>query len=336
MADCKTLEGIINALSRQTSFSGRKPIVVIDAGIATGDNLSMLKDKGYDYMCVSRSSLKAYYADTTATPVQITDKRKQPIELLKVRANGDSDQYLWVKSQAKKMKEDSMNGLLSQRFEQGIQNIREGISKKGGTKKLNKVYERIGRLKQKYPSVHTCYDITVCDDGNGTATSISCRHKTGEYDNSQSGIYFLRTSIMKLDEHAFWSIYNIIREIEYTFRVLKTDLDLRPIYHKTDEASMAHLNLGILAYWLVATIRYQLKQKGINSDWREIVRRMNTQKCVTTSVVNIKQETISVRQCTEPTSEVKAIYDILHYKYAPFTRKKSVVPPAEILKNNSP
>jgi len=335
MTDCKTLEGIINALSSQTSLSARKPIVVIDAGIATDDNLSMLKAKGYDYMCVSRSSLKAYYADITATPVQITDKRKQPIELLKVRANGESDQYLWVKSQAKKMKEDSMNGLLSQRFEQGIQNIREGISKKGGTKKLNKVYERIGRLKQKYPSVHAWYDITVCDDGNGTATAISCSHKTGECDNSQSGIYFLRTSIMELDEHAFWSIYNIIREIEYTFRVLKTDLDLRPIYHKTDEASMAHLNLGILAYWLVATIRYQLKQKGINSDWREIVRRMNTQKCVTTSVVNIKQETISVRQCTEPTKDVKTIYDILNYKYAPFTRKKSVVPPSEILKNNS-
>ncbi len=336
MTDCKTLEGIINALSSQTSFSARKPIVVIDAGIATDDNLLMLKAKGYDYMCVSRSSLKAYYADTTATPVQITDKRKQPIELLKVRANGENDQYLWVKSQAKKMKEDSMNGLLSQRFEQGIQSIREGISKKGGTKKLNKVYERIGRLKQKYPSVHAWYDINVCNDGNGTATSINCRHKTGEFDNSQSGIYFLRTSIMELDEHAFWSIYNIIREIEYTFRVLKTDLDLRPIYHKTDDASMAHLNLGILAYWLVATIRYQLKQKGINSDWREIVRRMNTQKCVTTSVVNIKQETISVRQCTEPTKEVKAIYDILNYKYAPFTRKKSVVPPAEIFKNNSP
>lgn len=336
MADCKTLQGIISSLGGQTSFSGRKPIVVIDAGIATDDNLAMLKEKGYDYMCVSRSSLKQYHADTAATPVQVTDKRKQAIELLKVKVDGNSDQFLWVKSQAKKMKEDSMNGLLSQRFEEGIENIQEGISKKGGTKKLNKVHERIGRLKQKYPSVHSWYDISVCDDGNGTATSINCRHKTGEYDHSQSGIYFLRTSIMNLDEHAFWSIYNIIREIEYTFRVLKTDLDLRPIYHKTDEASMAHLNLGMLAYWLVVTIRYQLKQNGLNADWREIVRRMNTQKCVTTSVVNIKQETISIRQCTEPVKEVKAIYDILKYKYQPFTRKKSVVPPSEFQKNNTP
>jgi len=251
------------------------------------------------------------------------------------QAGWEDDQYLWVRSQAKKMKEDNMNGLLSQRFEEGIQNIQEGISKKGGTKKLSKVYERIGRLKQKYPSVHLWYDINVSDDGKGTATSINCHHKTGEYDNNQSGVYFLRTSIMGLDEHVFWSIYNVIREIEYTFRVLKTDLDLRPIYHKTDETSMAHLNLGILAYCLVATIRYQLKQKGINSDWREIVRRMNTQKCVTTSIVNIDQQTISIRQCTEPAKEVKVIYDMLNYKYTPFTRKKSVVPPAEIFKNNS-
>lgn len=334
MADCKTLEGIINGLGTQTSFSGRKPIVVIDAGIATDDNLSMLKSKGYDYMCVSRSSLKEYHADTKATPVQITDKRKQPIELLKVRVDGDSDQYLWVKSQAKMLKEDSMNGLLAQRFEEGIKAIQEGIVKKGGTKRLSKVYERIGRLKQKYPSVHTCYDINVCDNGSGTATSINCRHKTGESEN-QSGIYFLRTSIMKLNEHTFWSIYNTIREIEYTFRVLKTDLDLRPIYHKTDEASMAHLNLGILAYWLVVTIRYQLKQKGVNSDWRETVRKMSTQKCVTTSIQNINHEVISIRQCTEPTKEAKAVYDLLQYKYAPFTRKKSVVPPTEILKKDS-
>jgi hypothetical protein len=336
MADCKTLASVIDSLSRQTSFSTRKPIVVIDAGIATEGNIAMLKNKGYDYMCVSRSSLKEYHADTDALPVQIKDKKDQPIELLKVKTTNDNDQYLWVRSQAKAMKEKSMNGLLSQRFEEGIQSIREGIVKKGGTKKISKVHERIGRLKQKYPSVHNYYDIIVGDDGKGIVTSVNCKHKTGEDIDKHAGIYFLRTSLMEHEEETLWTIYNIIREIEYTFRVLKTDLDLRPIYHKTDDASMAHLHLGILAYWLVATIRYQLKQQGVNSDWREIVRTMNTQKCVTTSIVNTKDETISIRQCTEPTKEARNIYDLLKYKYAPFTRKKSVVPPAEFLKNFSP
>jgi len=335
-ADCRTLESVIDILSCSTSDCGRKPIVVLDAGIATDENVSMLKSKGYSYMCVSRSSLKEYHADTTSIPVEIKDRKGNPIELLKVKSCSDKDQYLWVRSHAKALKEDSMNGLLSQRFEEGIQGIQEGIQKKGGTKKIDKVYERIGRLKQKYPSVHKYYDIIVSDDGNGTVTGIRYCHKTGEDPDKQAGIYFLRTSLTGTDEKTLWDIYNIIREVEYTFRVLKSDLDLRPIYHKTDSASMAHLQLGILAYWLVATIRYQLKQQGYNSNWREIIRIMGTQKCVTTSMVNIRKETISVRQCTEPTKEVTRIYDFLKYKHAPFSRKKSVVPLTEIFKNNSP
>jgi len=63
---------------------------------------------------------------------------------------------------------------------------------------------------------------------------------------------------------------------------------------------MAHLNLGLLAYWLVTTIQNQLKQKGYNAQWREIVRTMNIQKCVTTTMENIDNEMISIRQCTEP------------------------------------
>src|SRR6056297_941994 len=301
MTDSKTLGAIVNALSKQTSFSDRKPIVVIDAGIATDENLKMLKSKQYHYMCVTRSNIKEYHADTNSTPVEIKDQRNQPIELMKVKVEGDDDKYLWVKSKAKALKENSMNGLLSQRFEEGIQSIGQGINKKGGTKKLDKVHERIGRLKQKYPSVHRYYDLIVKDNGKGMATAMSCSHKKGENTDKNGGIYFLRTTLDENDEQTLWSIKNIIREIEYTFRVLKTDLDLRPVYHKTDGAAMAHLHLGILAYWLVVTIRYQLKQKGYNHDWREIVRTMNTQKCVSTTVGNIKGETVSVRQCTEPT-----------------------------------
>jgi hypothetical protein len=336
MTDCKTLEVMLDTLSSQTSITTRKPIVVIDAGIATNDNVMMLKRKKYDYICVSRSNLKEFYADINSIPVQIKDNKNQPIELLKVKTNEDNEHYLWVKSHAKTMKENSMNGLLAQRFEQGIRNINHGLSTKGGTKRLEKVYERIGRLKQKYSSVHKYYDIAVTDNGKNIATSVYCGHKSGEDTDKNAGIYFLRTSLNEKDEKTLWTIYNAIREIEYTFRVLKTDLDLRPVYHKTDDASMAHLHLGMLAYWLVVTIRHQLKQKGIHSDWREIVRIMNTHKCVTTSVVNIEEKVISVRQCTEPTQQVKRIYELLKYKYVPFIRKKSVVPPAEILKNDKP
>ena len=337
MSDGKSLEKIIGALFKGTSLTGRSPTVVMDAGIATEKNLEMLRGGHYGYMCVARSNLKEYHARTETSPVEIKDKRGQPIELMKVKPakEGDSDNYLWVKSKAKALKENSMNGLLSQRFEEGIQSIGEGAQKKGGTKKLDKVHERIGRLKEKYPSVHRYYEITVTDDGNGTATGISCRHKTGEDAGKKAGVYFLRTTMDLKDEKTFWGIYNIIREIEYTFRVLKTDLDLRPVHHKTDDASMAHLHLGLLAYWLVSTVRYQLKQKGYNSDWREIVRIMNTQKCVTTTMGNMEGHMVNIRQCTVPEQKAKQIYHLMGYKHLPFHRKKSVVLPVGDFQNYS-
>ena len=127
------------------------------------------------------------------------------------------------------------------------------------------------------------------------------------------------------DEVIVWNIYNTIREIENAFRTLKTDLDLRPIYHKNDKATMAHLHLGILAYWLVNTVRYQLKNYNINSCWSEIVRIGNTQKMITTTGTNTFDKTVSIRKCSQPNEKLKTIYDILNANYRPFRKRKSVV-----------
>jgi len=99
---------------------------------------------------------------------------------------------------------------------------------------------------------------------------------------------------------------------------------------------MAHLHLGLLAYWLVSTIRYQLKLQSIHHDWSEIVRIMNSQKSVTTTVENDKGETIQIRQCSEPSEKVIQIYYALKYSSIPLPRKKSVWHTGENLKNPNP
>lgn len=332
--DNETLGPIIEELSVRTSHIGRKPIVVMDAGIATEDNLSLLRTKGYDYVCVSRSGMKKYKVDTQSEEIRITDKRDQPITLQRVVVDGSSDAWLRVHSEAKAMKESGMNGRFSERYEQSLNQIKEGIVKKGGTKKESKVWERIGRLKQKYPSIHKFYDIQLKTGGTGIATELTWARKEHLGMKSQEGQYLLRTTLDQSKESVQWTIYNLIREIESTFRALKSDLDLRPIFHKTDDASMAHLHLGLLAYWIVNTIRHQLKQKGIHNDWRDIVRMMNTQKLVTTTMETQYDEQIIIRQCSEPTPDVVKIYGALKYKHRPFTRRKSVVPPPETRKKD--
>ena len=342
MSDPATLKSMIEKLRVKTSGSAKKALIVMDAGIATEDNLKMVKDNGFDYLCVTRSTLKNYKVEADASTVTVTDNKKQKIELCPVKSDKNTDYYLKVESHTKELKERSMNEQFQQRFEQGMQNIADSLSKKGGVKQADKVYERIGKLKQKYPSIARYYDVEVIvselapgkSKGKGneiqnektrTATAMTWTVKQDVDINARSGIYFLRTSLTENSQENLWKFYNTIREIEATFRVLKTDLDLRPIYHKKDESTMAHLHLGLLAYWVVNTIRHQLKKEKIHSGWTEIVRIMNTQKAVTTSAQNDKDELILIRRCTNPNDKVKMIYDALKYKYAPFTKKKSVV-----------
>ena len=341
-SDPKTLEGMINTLRLKTSSSTKKALVVIDAGIATDENLEMIKEKGYDYLCVSRSNLKKYNVEVGDSVVRVKDNRKQIIELSRVKSNRNTDYYLKVESKSKELKERSMNQQFKSRFETEMQKISDSLSKKGGVKKASKVYERIGRVKQKYPSIQRYYDIEVIlqspdnkdnkliNNTDRIVESISWAIKQDVDINARSGVYFLRTSLTDVSEKEVWDFYNTIREIESTFRTLKTDLDLRPIYHKKDESSMAHLHLGLISYWLVNTVRYQLKKEKINFCWREIVRTMNTQKAVTTLAQNVQDEVIMIRRCSEPNEKVKKIYDVLKYKYAPFKKKKSVVHKSEL------
>lgn len=347
MSDSKTLEGMINKLRIKTSVSAKKALVVIDAGIATDENLKMIKEKGYNYMCVSRSSLKDYHVEAGVTTVTVTDNKKQKIDLCHVTSGRNTDYYLKVESHAKELKERSMNEQFRSRFEAELQKIADSLTKKGGVKQEDKVHQRIGRLKQKYPSIGRYFDIETevkedvrtkrkrkgtepVQEIKRTVTAIKWAVKEGVDINARSGIYFLRTCIDAISEQTVWQFYNTIREVEATFRVLKTDLDLRPIYHQNDQSTMAHLHLGLLAYWMVNTVRHQLKKKGIHSGWREIVRTMNTQKAVTTLAQNVHDQVIMIRRCSEPNEHVRQIYDALKYKYAPFVKRKSVVHKSEL------
>ncbi|MCK5137825.1 MAG: IS1634 family transposase, partial [Bacteroidales bacterium] len=309
ITDVETLETTVNELSTQTSLTNRKPVIVMDAGFASEDNLKMLKQRGYSYICVSRMRLKDYKrVNTEGDKTAIYDKRDNLIELDIVKTPGVDDTFLYVRSQQKAVKEASMNDHFSQRYEQDLERIREGLHKKGGTKKLDKVWERVGRLKERYPSANKHYNITITPDGeNVNAIDLKWSKKTPRT-GSSDGVYFVQTNLDESQETTLWTIYNTLTEIEVTFRVLKTDLALRPVFHKEDENTEAHLFLGLLAYQLVAFIRYQLKQHNINHDWRNIIRIMNTQKMVTSSMKTKGDKLIRIKKSSLPKMKVREIY----------------------------
>lgn len=327
--DTATLEDMIEDLKKHTSPASQYTIVM-DAGIATEDNLALADRAGHKYVCVSRTRLKDYPVDPSgAKNIQLTDRGNNKVELAIFKPDGYHDTWMYVQSEEKRVKEQSMDDKLKERFEEDLNNIKKAITKKSGTKSIEKVWERIGRAKQKHKRVSPGYQVTVAQkDGKATQVTWVEKQDKVKEDNTDSyrynGVYFIRTNHDKTNEKQLWDIYNTIREVESTFRCLKSDLNIRPVHHQNDERIEAHIYLTILAYQLVNTVRHMLKKKGINHDWQNIVRIMSTQTIQTIELPTDKK-TIHLRKPSKPIREAKQIYDATGCKHTQAATKKYVV-----------
>jgi len=321
--DNATLSDMIDDLKKHVSPTSNYTIVM-DAGIATEDNLTLINKKGYKYVAVSRKRLsewipmgKDYPIDASKPKIiQLTNRKKEKVELAIFRPDGFSDTWMYVQSDAKRKKEESMNKKLKERFEEDLLVISKALKSKGGIKLINKVWERIGRAKQKHNRVSARYDILVTEK-DGKATELKfLKKKQPVNDDKEKGVYFIRTNYkntnacigLSRNEKELWNIYNTIREVEATFRCLKSDLNIRPVHYQKDHRIETHIYLTILAYQLVNTIRHMLKLENINHDWKNIVRIISTQT-IQTVVLPTDKKVIHLRQPSKPIKEAKQIYD---------------------------
>jgi hypothetical protein len=212
IADSSTLLEMIKEMKQKSKSGHLDKAVVIDAGIVSEANLKALRKNGEKYVCVSRTKLKDYEDHISEEMTGIFDKRKNKIEIKLIDPEGKPDKWLLVKSEMKAKKENGIKTRFEQKFEDKLSAIEQAIHKKGGTKKIEKVWERIGRAKESCKRVHNKYDIEVKQE-NGNVVQINWAKKQAVPD-SRCGVYFIRTNLDGKSEEEIWDIYNTIREVE--------------------------------------------------------------------------------------------------------------------------
>ena len=330
--DVTTVKEVVGTLADQTSPEARK-IVVMDAGFYSDANVKWLVENHFDYITVLPSGYARFTADSDKV-VRHEDCRHQEIRLQmgKVEIEGVQHKALLVDSDAKALKEQSMHEQAAKRYEDGLEAIRAGIMKKGGTKLRDAVNARLGRLWKQYGAIRKEYEVTFTYEGKGKkekAVSMEWKRRQESIAEKKKfhGKYVLLTSLDETQELNVWKFYNVIRTVEETFHTLKSDLDMRPVYHKSDGGIKAHLNLAVLAYWIVSVTKYRLKLKEYpNIRWEEIMRIAQTQVVVTAEMDTDDGKRVSVRQSTEAEQELAAIYSLLEVNPNPIGKVKSVVP----------
>jgi len=315
VSEQKTLFEMLDKLGG-TNNTGNKKTVVIDAGIATENNLALLKDKGYDYICVARNT-PASQSETEGEEGLVTVKEDSAnkVSIKMIRRQGES--ILYCKSSLRAEKEKSMQTLLQERIEKDLSNITLSLTKKGGTKQYDKVQQRIGRLKQKHSMIARYYTIEVKQkDDNAESITWKFAHKE-KAAKDFDGSYFIRTSRSDLDEKTIWSIYTMLTRVEDCFRCLKSELHLRPVWHSKQLRADSHLFITVLAYHLLISIQNILTEKKIQMRWNNIRNQLSTQVRITTSLMKKDGQRILIRNTSVANEFNRTIYNALGMKGKP-------------------
>jgi len=301
---------------QQPVFNQGRPTIVMDAGIATEDNINWLKKEQYPYLVVSRKRHREF---SEKEAVVVKKDKDCTVKAYKKINDQTGEVELYCHSTRREDKERAIYDRFSTRFEEALDKLNAGLHKKGCIKKYDKVLLSLGRLKQKYSRAAKNYRITVNKDKKtGNAVRIIRKRKeSSNSTDSHPGVYCLRTNQDTWDESTLWRTYTMLTDLEAVFRSLKSELGLRPVFHQKTKRVSGHLFITLLAYHLIHTIRCQLKTNNIHSSWSDLRKQLTGQDRVTVSMQCRNGDTVHIRKSTRPEPRQQVIYDALGLSHYP-------------------
>jgi hypothetical protein len=309
--ECRTLEGMLIGLAAPAGA-----MVIMDRGIATAANLAWLVEHGYRYLVVSRERERRFDAERATTLVSAGEEM---IQVVRELSEDGQEVRLQCHSPGRALKESGIMARFCTRFEAGLTKLATGLATPRGEKRLDRIQERIGRLKAGSRGAGQHYTVSLDTDSVGTRVTALRWAKTPVPGTmlTDPGVYCLRSNELSWDTETLWRTYMMLTDLEAVFRSLKGELGLRPIFHSKEERTDGHLFISVLAYQFVQTIRLRLRAQGIHDSWTSLREVLSVQRRVTASFVQKDGRTLHVRKTTRPEPDLARLYDALGLAHQP-------------------
>ena len=300
VSEAGTLEEILKTLG-----APKGALIIMDAGIASEENLQWLAGEGYKYLAVSRERKREFDREKASSIESATGHQ---IWLQRDPGNSDDEIKLRCHSEQRAEKDSAINESFRQKFEAELGKLAAGLTKPHCTKKRDKINERLGRLKQRYQRVGQHYRIELdLDDKQDTVTAIRWSFEPVQNSkHSHPGVYTLRCNQTGWADEKLWRTYTMLTDLEAVFRSLKSELGLRPVYHHKED-------------------RCELKESGTNESWKTLREVLETQQRVTVTFQQKDGRTMHVRKSTAPEEALKNVYEVRGLEKNPGGIKKMTI-----------
>ena len=291
----ETMVDMLNRLEKMFGYDSpqmvlEKPTIIMDRGIATIDNVVILQDRGYAYAVVTREDQTDEYleeferARDTFTRIDDLSHKytaygdENHVYVKKISQDGEMCKVLCL-SDGKAHKENAIATKKDSRYLADVERLNRSIQK-GSIKNIDKIETKLKNYSKKHKSTAAKYNVTLTLNGQGKAQRIEIAPKAAE-PNPLSGCYVIESTHIEMDAVEIWKLYMAQAHVESSFRAMKGELGMRPVYHQNDSRSAAHLFITVLAYHILSAVERRLAQHGDTREWQTLRDVLSTHTRIT-------------------------------------------------------
>jgi transposase len=255
-ADVSTLETILRMVERK--YGKARRIWVFDRGVVSEANLAAIRKRGGQYLVgTPRSKMKQFEAEL------LKDDWRQvrpEVQVKQVALPEGEETYILCRTTGRKEKEKAMRARASKQIEDALRRLAETIEK-GRLKDRYKMERRLGQIQARHNSVNDLYEAAVSDTDDGVRLLWQIKEEKKSWRDLREGTYMLRTNLTADTAEQLWSKYMQLTEAEASFRALKSELSIRPLFHQLEPRVKAHVMVAFLGYALWVTLKHLLAGK---------------------------------------------------------------------------
>jgi transposase len=315
-ADVTTMETILRMVERK--YGKARRIWVFDRGVVSEQNLAAIRKRGGQYLVgTPRSQMKPLEQEL----LQDDWTQVRPgVEVKRVAMAQGEETYILCRTAGRKEKETAIRKRFSSSMEAALQRLAKTIES-GRLKDRHKMERRLGGIQARHPQVNDLFEVDLRDTPEGMRLSWQIKKDRLVWRGLREGAYMLRTNLQAGTAEQLWSQYMQLTEAEASFRALKSELSIRPLFHQLEPRVKAHVLVAFLGYALWVTLKHWLKRRpaivpqpsasGVTNaqplSARKALVLLSTLQSADIVLPTTDGREIRLRRITEPTAEQKEL-----------------------------
>jgi transposase len=323
--DSRTVETIVQKM--ETSYGKANRIWVMDRGMVSENNLAYLRSENRRYIIgtpkaslknveqqlLEKSDWQAVHAGVDVKVCQMSDGKKDEV-------------FILCKSKDRALKEQSMHDRFVKRIEDGLEKLKNACEQRAGKDITKLIERRVGRLLQQNSRGAGLFEITTTFDNDSKKTQLHIQKNdtTSHWLRLTEGHYLLRTNITDWDAKALWEAYIHLTDAEEAFKIHKSDLHIRPLWHQKDERIEAHIFVCFLAFVLWKSFGLICKKAGLGDEPRRVFNEIKKICMIDVVLTTEDNKELKIRTVAKPEKPLQVLLNRLGLVLPQRLRKRNL------------